>query len=73
MQLSTNGTRTVALSQPWPGASARVVDFLALTKPRLNLLVVATTLAGYYLGADRFDLTRLLATAVGTAPPAPAP
>ena len=67
MQLSTNGTRTVALSQPWPGASARVVDFLALTKPRLNLLVVATTLAGYYLGADRFDLTRLLATAVGTA------
>lgn len=67
MQLSPNGTRTVALSLPWPRASARVADYLSLTKPKLNLLVVATTLAGYYLGADRLDLARLLATAVGTA------
>ena len=27
-------------------------DYLALTKPRLNLLVVATSAAGYYLGAS---------------------
>src|SRR5439155_19835453 len=26
-------------------------DYFALTKPRLNLLVVATSAAGYYLGA----------------------
>src|SRR5579863_3115577 len=26
-------------------------DYLALTKPRLNILVVATSAAGYYLGA----------------------
>ena len=28
-----------------------VADYVALTKPRLNLLVVATSAAGYYLGA----------------------
>ena len=31
--------------------SARLADYVALTKPRLNLLVVATSAAGYYLGA----------------------
>ena len=31
--------------------SNRVLDYLALTKPRLNALVVATSAAGYYLGA----------------------
>ncbi len=35
----------------WPYASPRLADFVALTKPRLNLLVVATTVAGFYLGA----------------------
>jgi protoheme IX farnesyltransferase len=32
-------------------ARSRAADFVALTKPRLNLLVVATTAGGYYLGA----------------------
>jgi len=59
--------RAVALSVRWPQASARAADFLALTKPRLNLLVVATTLAGYYLGAERFDPGLLTSTVVGTA------
>jgi protoheme IX farnesyltransferase len=67
VQLFPEGARTTALSLPTPLASARVADFLSLTKPKLNLLVVASTLAGYYLGADHFDLARLLATAVGTA------
>jgi protoheme IX farnesyltransferase len=67
VQLSPSRARTVALSLPWPQTSARVGDFLALTKPRLNLLVVATTMAGYYLGVERFDFARLAATAVGTA------
>src|SRR4051812_8258952 len=30
---------------------SRTADFVALTKPRLNLLVVATTAGGDYLGA----------------------
>ena len=28
-----------------------LTDYIALTKPRLNFLVVATSAAGYYLGA----------------------
>ena len=28
-----------------------ISDYVALTKPRLNVLVVATSAAGYYLGA----------------------
>src|ERR1035437_291654 len=59
--------RTLALPAPWPRASARAADFLALTKPRLNLLVVATTLAGYYLGVRHFDPALLASTVVGTA------
>jgi protoheme IX farnesyltransferase len=48
---------------------ARSADFLALTKPRLNLLVIATAAAGYYLGApgERFDYFALLHTLMGTA------
>jgi len=45
----------------------KAADFLALTKPRLNLLVVATTLAGYYLGVRRYDAALLASTVVGTA------
>ena len=50
-------------------APARSADFLALTKPRLNLLVIATAAAGYYLGAtgERFDYLVLLHTLMGTA------
>ena len=40
------------------GSSSRLFDFAELTKPRLTLLSVMTTLAGYYLGA-RGDLSVL--------------
>ena len=33
------------------GRSRALADFLALAKPRINFLVVATCGAGYYLGA----------------------
>lgn len=36
----------------WVHAAPRVADFVALTKPRLNLLVVATALAGFYMATD---------------------
>jgi protoheme IX farnesyltransferase len=46
----------------------RLVDFLALTKPRLNFLVVVTAAVGYYLGAgDGLSLGRLLETVIGIA------
>ena len=59
---SMNGAMAVAAS------STRASDFLTLAKPRVNLLVVASTLAGYYMAAGNDgSLATLVAAAVGTA------
>jgi len=43
-------------------------DYIALTKPRLNVLVVATSGAGYYLGSSgSLNLPNMAATVAGTA------
>ncbi len=43
-------------------------DFVALTKPRLNMLVVATSAAGYYLGsAGSPDVVAMAQAVAGTA------
>ncbi len=60
-----------ATPAPVPAAPSRPptpwADYVALTKPRLNLLVVVTTLAGYYLGmADDAPLLTLVHTVLGT-------
>lgn len=48
--------------------SSTVSDYIALTKPRLNLLVVVTSAAGYYLGsASSPDLVNMAQAVVGTA------
>jgi protoheme IX farnesyltransferase len=48
--------------------STKTSDFLALTKPRLNLLVLLTTLGGLYLAApDGVGLVLLTHTLLGTA------
>ena len=45
-----------------------VADYAALTKPRLNLLVIATSAAGYYLGAPAaLDKVEMAIAIVGTA------
>jgi heme o synthase len=45
-----------------------LADYLALTKPRLNVLVVATSATGYYLGATPpLNLTTMAAAVAGTA------
>jgi protoheme IX farnesyltransferase len=50
------------------GSRRIFADFLALTKPRLNLLVLITTATGVYLGAPAgVALPLLLHTLVGTA------
>jgi heme o synthase len=50
-----------------PRPSTAWADYLALTKPRLNLLVILTTLAGYYLGMpEDSPLSRLAHTVLGT-------
>ncbi len=56
-----------ALPIPEARASA-LADYLALTKPRLNFLVVATSAAGYYLGsAGAIDLVAMAEAVAGTA------
>jgi protoheme IX farnesyltransferase len=56
-------TGTVAL----PAARTRTHDYVALAKPRLNMLVVASTLAGYAMAAGGVaHLFTLLATLLGT-------
>ncbi len=55
----------------WTGAAARhrAADYVALTKPRVVMMVLVTTLVGYYLGSDgtTTPLLRLLHTLLGTA------
>lgn len=46
----------------------RAADFLALAKPRMVLMVLLTTLVGFYLGsAGETDTLRMLHTLLGTA------
>jgi heme o synthase len=64
--------RAISTAQVVPAIAARrttrVTDYIALTKPRLNFLVVATSAAGYYLGAvDRPNLFAMMAAVGGTA------
>jgi heme o synthase len=48
--------------------SSRFADYVALTKPRLNLLVLITTLAGLYLGAPGgVPMPIVFHTLIGTA------
>jgi protoheme IX farnesyltransferase len=50
------------------GARARATDYVALAKPRLNLLVVASTVAGYAMArGDTTNVAALGWTIVGTA------
>jgi protoheme IX farnesyltransferase len=62
----------VAKRHPTPfsaaAAHSRASDFFALTKPRLNFLVIVTAAVGYYLGAaGSLDVIKLVPAIVGTA------
>jgi len=60
--------KDAVVSMPHADSWRIVTDYIALTKPRLNMLVVATSAAGYYLGATSpVNATVFLATVVGTA------
>ena len=53
---------------PFSLTSRRFADFLALTKPRLNFLVVVTAGVGYYLGAGTsLDIAKLIEAVIGVA------
>ena len=56
-------TGSVAL----PASRTRTHDYVALAKPRLNMLVVASALAGYAMGGgDSTQMLTLLGTLIGT-------
>lgn len=60
--------KTEAVAFPVARPRPRAADFVSLAKPRLNFLVVVTTLVGYYAGAgDGVILSVLVSTVVGTA------
>lgn len=59
-----SGADAVAL----PQVRSRASDFSALAKPRLNVLVVASTLVGYLMGGgDLSNASHVVFTVVGTA------
>lgn len=61
--LAPDGTSPVSTAPE----HSRTADYVTLAKPRLNMLVVATTLAGYYMaGPARADWPVLVHTLVGT-------
>jgi protoheme IX farnesyltransferase len=67
VKLVPSDVTTVPLPHVRP-ASGGFADYLALTKPRLNLLVVATSAAGYYLGATgAVDIASMAEAVAGTA------
>ena len=60
--------REPAAIEPGAATGGQAGDYATLAKPRLNLLVVATTLAGYYMAAPQgLGWALLLHTLVGTA------
>src|SRR5438876_1126350 len=47
--------------------ASRLRDYYTLTKPEVNLLILMTTSAGYYLGSEgEFKIERLVSTLIGT-------
>lgn len=65
--LETRGTAAEATAV-FGWSRRRAVDFVALTKPRVVLMVLVTTWVGYYLGASaESGFARLASTLLGTA------
>src|SRR5438477_6156034 len=61
-------TQVMAEETTSPQALAsRLRDYYTLTKPEVNLLILMTTSAGYYLGSEgEFKIGRLVSTLIGT-------
>src|SRR4029077_19336572 len=61
-------TRALDLRRDDAAVWRTLADYVALAKPRLNVLVVATSAAGYYLGATGpLNLAVMAAAVAGTA------
>jgi heme o synthase len=62
-----DSTRAITGSHASSTAPSRLRDYYTLTKPEVNLLILMTTSAGYYLGSQGpIRVSRLFITLVGT-------
>ncbi len=59
--------RTETLELTLTGGYRRALDFFELTKPRVVLMVLVTTVVGFYLGAETPAYGLLIETLIGTA------
>lgn len=60
--------RTATLAIETPSVRQRAMDYLALGKPRVVVMVLAVTIAGFYMGANQTtDWLRLLHMLIGVA------
>jgi heme o synthase len=66
--METIATIRLDTPQSSEGSWTRLKDFWDLTKPRMNVVVLVTTAAGYYLAAprDSIEWTRIIPTLLGT-------
>lgn len=67
MTALSDGVLALGMDKPISPARQRLVDFYELTKPRMNFLVLVTTLVGFYMAMDQLPVLRLINTLVGTA------
>jgi protoheme IX farnesyltransferase len=66
--MSTTTAATAAELEYSAKPVSRTADFVELAKPRLNLMVVTTTMVGFYMAVrHQHDWLRLPATLIGTA------
>src|ERR1700685_2899556 len=60
-------THAIADPSPTHTVVSKLRDYFALTKPEVNLLILMTTSAGFYLGSNGpLKAGRLISTLVGT-------
>ena len=60
-------TQVIAVADREQTLTSRIRDYYALTKPEVNLLILMTTSAGYYLGTHgSFKFAGLVNTLIGT-------
>lgn len=60
--------RTATLAMERPSVRQRAVDYIALSKPRVVVMILAVTVAGFYMGASQtLDWLSLLHVLIGMA------
>lgn len=67
MEIAFNSVQSSKELSLWETRKRLLSDYVELTKPRVNLMVVLTAAVGFYLGAESLNFVLLLNTLLGTA------